>query len=444
MLTYILNCVCVAIVLAGIAMPAFAESLEEIYALARQNDPRYLAMRSEFEATAFAVLEARAGMLPSVALQAGRTDTSQTILRSDNSVFAKGHSSYPTNDRALSLTQPLFRLTAYRNWRQSQANERQAAAAFAAAEQDLMLRTATAYMAVLAAQDVLAFARGEADAIKRQLELAEAKFRSGQAIKVNLFDAQARSALKESDVISAENDLADKKQALRELTGGLVRSLQPLPRAIPLRQPEPLNVDAWVQGALDRNLLIEARLHAVEVARQEIDKRKAGYYPTLDLAISRNQRDAGGSLFGGGSSVSSSDIMLRLNMPLYEGGITSAQTAQAGKHHETALQDLERDRRQVERQTRAAYQGIVGGGVRVAALEQSVTALEGARMLKEEGYKSGITTILAVLDAERDLFAALRDRAQSRYDFQLNTLRLKQAAGTLNEEDLQRLSRIMN
>ncbi|MES2529694.1 MAG: TolC family outer membrane protein [Pseudomonadota bacterium] len=423
------------------ALPATAENLVDIYGLAKQRDPRYLAMRSEYEATGFAVKEARAALLPQVAFNYNRTNTDQNITRSENQVFAAGATSYPTNDRTLSISQPIFRLSSWRNWQQSQASEKQAAAAYAAAEQDLIVRTATAYMAVLAAEDALNLAKGEGESIKRQLELADAKFKSGQAVRVNLYDAVARNALKQSDVIAAENDLADKKQALREVIGTPVNALVPIADKAPLIRPQPLDAEQWVQSALDKNLLLEARLQAVEVARQEIDKSRAGYYPTLDLVISRNQRVTGGSLFGGGSSVNTNDVMLRANIPLYDGGATDAGIDKAGARHQSALQDLERDRRQVERQARAAYAGVVSGITRAAALEQSVQALDSARNLKEQGYKAGISTMLGVLDAERDLYAVRRDAAQSRYDYQLNMLRLKQAAGTLNEDDLAAVGR---
>ncbi|MDO9421529.1 MAG: TolC family outer membrane protein [Herminiimonas sp.] len=435
--------VAAAIIGSFAASSASAETLAEIYALSKQSDPKYLALRTEYEATGFAVTEARAALLPQVSYQIGRTNTNQNIISSANQVFNTGTATYPTNDRTLSITQPIFRLASWRNWKQSKATEKQAAAAYAAAEQDLIVRTATAYMAVLAAEDALAFARSENEAIKRQLFLADAKFKSGQAIKVNLYDAEARNALKESDVIAAENDLSDKIQALRELTGTVVTSLTPLPKAIPLVTPDPQNIEDWVRSSLEKNLLLEARMQAVDVARQEIDKKKAGYYPTADLSIARNQRETGGSLFGGGSNVNQNDVMFRINIPIYEGGATSAQTGQAGKHYETALHDLERDRRQVERQARSAYKGVVSGAARVRALDKSVDAFEGARQLKEEGYKAGLSTLLNVLDAERDLYSARRDYAQSRYDYQLNTLKLKQAAGTLSEEDLLTISRAM-
>ena len=428
----------------GLLSPAMAQSVNEIYQLALKNDPKFLAMRSEYEATGFAVKEARAGLLPTISLQLNRSNTSQNILSSDNAVFASGTATYATSDTTLSITQPIFRLAAWRNWNQAQASERQAAAAFAAAEQDLVLRTATAYLGVLAAQDALLFSRGESESVKRQLDLADAKFKSGQSTKVNLAEAQSRLAVIQSNVVAAENDLSDKIQGLRELTSETTPGLVPVPKVLGLSMPVPEQIEEWVRKAMADNLLLKAREQAVDVALKDLDKRKGGYFPTLDLAYSSNGKVTGGSLFGGGSNVRTDELVVRLNVPIYEGGATSAQAGQAAKHYETALQDFERDKRQVERQTRAAYLGVVGGAAKVRALDLSVSSLEGARQLKEEGYKAGIQTILAVLDANRDLFAARRDFAQARYDFVLSTLKLRQAAGTLSESDLVQISGIAN
>lgn len=440
---YLLRIVPIGCLLAfGFLGSATAQSVNEIYQLALKNDPKFLAMRSEYEATGFAVKEARAALLPTISLQANRSNTTQNILSSDNAVFASGNATYPTNDTTLSITQPVFRLSAWRNWSQAQASERQAAAAFAAAEQDLVLRTATAYLGVLASQDALMFSRGESESVKRQLDLADAKFRSGQSTKVSLAEAQSRFAVIQANVVAAENDLADKIQALRELTGETTLGLAPISKVLVLSMPVPEQIDEWVRKAMADNLLLKAREQAVDIAFKDLDKRKGAYFPTLDLTYSSNGKVTGGSLFGGGSNVKTDELVMRLNLPIYEGGATSAQVGQAAKHYETAWQDFERDKRQVERQTRAAYLGVVGGAVKVRALDLSVSSLEGVRLLKEEGYKAGIQTILAVLDANRDLFASRRDFAQARYDFLLNTLKLRQAAGTLSESDLIHISGI--
>ncbi|RYF37520.1 MAG: hypothetical protein EOO25_19025, partial [Comamonadaceae bacterium] len=229
--------------------------------------------------------------------------------------------------------------------------------------------------------------------------------------------------------------------ALHELTGMNFTTLAPLQKSAVFRLPEPVNAEAWVSTALSQNLLLQAREQALDVARQEIDKAKAGYYPTVDLVINRNQRETGDSLFGGGSKVGVNDVIVRASIPIFEGFATSAAVGKAGARYNAAQQDLERDRRQIDRQARAAYAGVVSGAARVSALDQSLQALDSARQLKEEGYKAGVSTILGVLDAERDLYAVRRDAAQSRYDYQLNMLRLKQAAGTLNEDDLLNISR---
>jgi len=198
-----------------------------------------------------------------------------------------------------------------------------------------------------------------------------------------------------------------------------------------------------VEASLKQNLLLEARRLTVEIAQHEISRQQAGHYPSVELVATQNRKDTGGSLFGGGSNVETADLMLRLNVPLYSGGLVSALSGEATKRYEGAREDLERDARLTERQARAAFQGVTGGVSRVEALAQGVVSAESARELKAEGYKSGLETILQVLDAERDLYAAKRDSARARYDFLLNRLRLKQAVGTLSEADLDAINRMM-
>jgi outer membrane protein len=424
-------------------MPVFGEDLNEVYLVSRTSDPKYKAARYEFEAAAYAEPQALASMLPLVTFEVQATDTKQRILSSRNTVFATGVSKYPTDNQTLSLTQPIFKLSAWRGYTQAKAKVKQAAATFGAAEQDLMLRVATAYLNVLAARDALGFANAERDAIRRQLDLVQQRFASGLVAVANLHDARARHAIKEADVVAAQNDLDDKNQALRELTGQVMPRLKPLRDDIPLEEPQPGDMDHWVESALRQNLLIESRRQAVEVALQEAARQRAAYMPVLDLVASQNRKDTGGSLFGGGSNVDTIDVMFRLNVPIFNGGLTKAMTGEAVKRHQGALEDLERDLRQTERQTRAAFQGVTGGAVRVKALAQGVISSESARELKVEGYKSGLETILQVLDAERDLYAAKRDSAKARYDFLLNRLRLKQAVGTLSEADLASINQLL-
>lgn len=418
----------------------YGEDLLAVYGLAQQNDPALRAARLEFEAVQYGVSEARAGLLPTLGINYTKTKIGQQILSSENPVFAVGATSYPQTVLGLSLAQPIFRLGAWFRLDQAKASERVAAAVFASAEQELILRVASCYLGILSAQNALSFAQAEKESIQSQLTLVRNKFATGQATIVTLSDAQARAALNESNIVLLENEVADKVQALREITGTEINQLRPLSEDFQLTPPEPRDLDSWLSSAQLNNTGIVTRTEAIEVARDEIKKQQAAYAPSLDLAYNVDKNKTGGSLFGGGSDVKTKNVALRLNIPIFDGGVTHAVSHAAAKRHEEAKEALDKEKRQVDRSTRYAYQSIVGGIQRVAALETSVQSLETARSLKEEGYKSGLGTLLGVLDAERDLYAARRDAAQARYDYVLNRLKLKQAIGALTDQDLMILS----
>jgi outer membrane protein len=438
-------CALLIALLTVLLQPGFvvAADLTQAFLLARESDPRFRGARFDFEAATFAEPQARAALLPTASLELIEQRTRQNILDSRNPVFASGSSSFPTEGRTLNVTLPIYRLSAWRGYWQSKVKVQQAAATFSAAEQDLIVRVSTAYFGVLAARDVLEFAEAELKAIAQQLELIQQRFKSGLVAIVELHDTRARHATKEAEVVAARNDLDDKMQALREITGKVLPGLKSLREEVPLETPSPSDMDVWVQTAQKQNLLLEARRRAVEVAQQEIGRQRAGHVPVLDVVLNNNRRDTGGSLFGGGSNVDTNDVIFRFNLPLYSGGLTSALTSEAVKRHQSALEDQERDMRQVERQTRFAFQGVTGGVIRVRALAQGVVSAESARELKAQGYRSGLHTILQVLDAERDLYAAKRDAARARYDLVLNRLRLLQASGALSESDLMAVNALL-
>jgi len=174
----------------------------------------------------------------------------------------------------------------------------------------------------------------------------------------------------------------------------------------------------------------------VIVARQEVERQRAGHFPSVNLLLTRNRRDQGGTLFGGGSNVETTDLMVRLTVPIFEGGLVLAVTQEAQFRYQKSQEELEQETRSVDRVTRAAYDATLSGVGLVRALGESVVAQEGALAAKEQGYRSGLFTLLPVLDAQRDLYLVKRDYYQTRYEYLVNRLRLKQAAGTLAETDL--------
>jgi outer membrane protein len=417
-------------------LPASAQNVMDVYRMARESDPKFRASQAEFRASGQVLEQAKAAYGPVVRADIDRMQTRQRILQSNNPIFGSGVTDFPTDSDTISITQPIFRKDLIERIGQARAIVRQSHFTMLAAEQDLLQRTTAAYLSVLAARDSLDLARAEKEAVRRQVELADTRLKRGLGTITNYYDAAARFAVDEAREIEAENKLADSMEALKEITGRELPGYLRVRDTIALVMPEPADADQWVQRALEQNLALKARSEAVVVAEQEMERQRAGHFPTLSLVGSTNRRKAGSTLFGGGSDVNTEEFSLRLSIPIFEGGMTSALTQEAVERHQKAKEDRELERRAVERQTRAAFKSVVSGVNLVRALRQSVESQQSAMEGKELGVQRGLFTLIVVLDAQRDLFIARRDYAQARYDYLLNGLRLKQAAGTASEDDL--------
>jgi len=209
---------------------------------------------------------------------------------------------------------------------------------------------------------------------------------------------------------------------------------------IPLVSPDPADVDIWIEAAQKQNPGLGFQRYEVEVARQEVNRRRSAHAPTVDLIARQNWTDTEGSLFGGGSEIESQEVLVQLNVPIFEGCYVCSRTREAIKLLKAAKQDLEKGVRAVKRETRAAYLGVKSAIKRVEALRESLVSQKLALEAKREGFRSGLYTVLAVLDAERDLYESKRDYAQARYDYILNGLRLKESVGTLCMHDISRIN----
>jgi len=425
-------------VLIALLLPALAhgQSLMEAYKLAQQNDPKYRAAQAEFRANSTATDQARAGFLPQIKLDMERWETRQRVISSKNPIFGAGVTTFPTENNTLSLSQPIFRKDVIERFEQAKSVVKVAEYTLLASEQDLQLRTAAAYLITLAAADNLAYAKAEREAIGKLLDLARERLKGGLGTITAQHDATARFSVAQAREIEAQYRLRDARQGLTEITGRTIENLQSLREDFPIESPEPAVVERWLESAFDNNLGLRARRESTQVARQEVERQRAGHYPSLNLLVNHNRRDAGSTLFGGGSDVETTDVILRLSVPIFEGGLTSAVTQEAAYRYQKSMEDAEQERRAVERVTRAAFDGAVSGVSLVKALKQAVISQESAVEAKDTGYKTGLFTVLPVLDAQRDLYLARRDYAQSRYDYLYNRLKLKQAAGTLSESDM--------
>lgn len=423
-----------ALTYAGLGGAAQADSLYEIYQLAQERDPTLRAAAAARDAALEVKPQSRAGLLPVIGLSG---DVSRNSYDDRAALPGVANPTYSTNQSySLSLTQPVFRWDRWVALEQADSLVAQAQAQYGAAEQELMVRTAERYFAVLGAQDALRLAGKEKESIGRQLEQAQQRFEVGLSAITDVQEAQARYDTAVATEIRARNQLDSAREQLREIIGEQRENLDPVRDTdFRLVTPEPQQQQSWVDTALQQNPNLAAARAGSEAARQQIQIARSGHYPTVDANASYSYLD---SNFGGIRELERNDgtIGLQLAVPLYQGGAVNSRTREARFRFDEARERLDVTQRAIERQTRDAYRGVVTGISEVRAAEQARTSSTTALDAAQTGFEVGTRTIVDVLDAQRALTQAELTLYLARYNYLLNTLRLKQAAGTLAPDDL--------
>ena len=408
--------------------------LLSILEIAEQMDPEYREAQAQALSVAENVPQAKAALfLPTLSFSTGTARVRQDIENA--STFGTGgRISFATENYRIDLSQPIYHHDRFIALKQADKRLQQAQLEVLAARQELMIRVSERYFDVLAARDNLDFAQAEKESLLRQLEQAQQRFDVGLIAITDVQEAQAGYDRALASEISALNQVENTNEALREVTESYHIDLAPLGDTLPLVVPEPIDIEAWTQTALTKNLELTAAELASQIARDEIQMQHAQHFPTLDVTGGHGWNKQGGRF--GSTSVTQGDIGIELNLPIFEGGRTVSRTRQAEHDHRVALERLEQTHRAVYRQTREAYLGVVSQISSVKALRQAVISSETALESTRAGFEVGTRTAIDVVAAERGLSQARRDYARSRYDYILETLRLKQAAGSLRPEDI--------
>jgi outer membrane protein len=411
----------------GFAGTARADDLMQVYEAAHAFDATYLAARDLAESAPYAAAQANRLRLPTV-------NASASATRVENSGFGGNSGSV-----GVSANQPLFNMKNRADI--GQANKRLDISRenLRTAEQDLIVRAAQAYFDVLAAEDTLATTRTSKAAITEQLASAKRNFEVGTATITDTREAQARFDLATAQELAAENDLLSKRIALDTLVGRA--NVKPNPLVVPVVLPpvQPPTPEAWVGTAEAEHPSIRRARLDLDVAQLETDKARAGHLPTVDaVAGASNSRGSASQSRG-----TSSSIGVQLNLPLFAGFSVQNRVKETLELEEKARNDLEAERRRVTQSTRTTFFGVQSGQAQVKALEAAESSSKLALEATQLGYRVGVRVNLDVLNAQTLLFQTQRDLAKARYDVLVNSLKLRQAAGTLSPADLAQLNQLI-
>jgi outer membrane protein len=351
-----------------------------------------------------------------------------------------GRSSHDTIGYALNLTQAIYDSTIRGDIKVAEANSAAALSVLKSVRQDLILRTAQAYFTVLAAEDNLDFAEAERTAIARQLEEAQKRFEVGLIAITDVYEAQASFDSAEARVILADNILENALQSLVVITAdSSIRKLAPLGEDLKLSMPDPISVAAWVLLAATNNLDLIAAQQNLNAARYQRDKQNRNRNPTVDLFASYGDDNRNDTLLGDGRQ---QDLIVgvELQVPLFTGGRIGAERDQAEAQYRSAQNTVLLQSRLSSQQSRTAYLDVVSGISQVTSLKQAVKSADIALEATRAGFEVGTRTSVDVLISTRETFRQIRDYAGARYNYVLNKLKLKQAAGILQADDLLKIN----
>ncbi|WP_394780855.1 TolC family outer membrane protein [Undibacterium sp.] len=428
----------IAVLIAGafLSLNAGATDLLQIYKDALLNDAQFGSARATLAAGQEKPIQGRALILPTIAIN-GSDTRARNNVSSDafpGSIEYTGN----TNVYALTLSQPLFRWANWQQYQQGKLSLVVSEAQFALSQQDLITRVAQAYFDVLAAQDTLTTLQAQKVAISEQLASAKRNFEVGTSTITDTHEAQARYDLTVAQEFAGVSDLQIKRAALQQIIGKEAGDLNLLKPGIKLSAPQPERIDDWVASAEKENYNVVASQVNVEIAQRDIQRNRAGHYPTVDLVLSsgRNSNSGVPPTVGSDSVAKNNSIGVQWNIPIFSGFGVDSRVRESIALEDKARNDLEFARRTAAQGARQSFFGVNSGLAQVKALEAAEVSSQSALDSNKLGYQVGVRINIDVLNAQQQLYTTQRDLAKARYDTIMNGLRLKSAAGTLKEEDL--------
>lgn len=412
--------------LGSLSTSAWADTLTDIYNQAKENDPTLLQSAATRDQAFEAIESSRATLLPQIALTAG-----YDVNRGERNSIDNDSNGW---NAGIGFTQELFDRSSWITLDTAEMSARQADAAYAATQQALILRVSQAYFDVLSAQDNLVFVQAEKAAVARQLEQTKQRFEVGLSAITDVHDAQAQYDSVLADEVLAQNSLVNSYEGLREITGQEHANLDVLDTKRFSATKTAIGINQLIEEAQQKNLSLLSSRIAQDIAKENISNASSGHLPTLNLKGGYTLSDLNADM--GDTDTDNLNLGLQLEVPLYTGGAVTSATKQAEFGYVAASQQLEGTYRSVVKDVRAFNNDISASIGALRAYEQTVISAESALEATEAGFDVGTRTIVDVLDSTRRLYDANKSLSNARYNYILSVLKLRQAVGTLNEQDI--------
>ena len=424
-----------------------SESLLDIYNEALDNDPTFKTAEYSYLADKELKVQGRAALLPSLTLS-GSTNWNEYY---QNKELQQQYNSFSTSAR---VSQPLFRLDTWFQYRQSKSLTDAAEADFAFEQQNLLVRTAELYFGVLRAIDNLNAAISEEKAIKKQLDQAKQRFEVGLSAITGVQEAQLAYDLSKASRIRTEGSLYSARESLNALIGREIFSLNELGDGLLIELPTPNSKEKWVELALENNYQLKAAYLRKKAAKSSARSVASNHLPKIDIVGSQSESETnqfnyeGFNIDGQGIPVPSvtgrRNYSIQLSMPLFQGGAVNSRRKQAYSQYERANENTLFTERRIIQEVRSQFSNVLTLVANVNAQKQAVVSATSALEATQVGYKVGTRNVVDLLQAEKNLYSAEKNLANAKYDYILSNLKLSLASGTITPADIVKINNLLN
>jgi len=427
---------------------AHAESFLEVYELATLNDPGLASAYNTTMANREALPSAIAGFLPVIQ---GTAQMNNNLSDLSAQFGDPTLQTFPGTNLNLeqdiireqilnaSLNQPIFNLALWHTLKQARQIVSQADANYMAAEQDLIIRTATAYFNVLQAQDNLEFVVAQKRSVGRQLEQTRSRYNAGVVAITDLKDLQAQFDAQTADEIQAANDVRNVQQQLQNITGVYVEHVDGL-RVLPLESPEPANDEEWVDMAELYNPTLLASQYQTESLEYQVAVQKDQHLPIVEYNAGYGSARGGTPAHPEGDWERQWQSSVQASVNIFSGGQIQSNVRRAQYDYQAALENYEQVRRDTETNVRNSYRNVITAIGQVNALKRAVESASISLEATTAGYGAGTRTSVDLLSNISNLYQQESSLAAAKYNYIIAILELKRAAGTLNSDDVFQVS----
>jgi len=424
----------------------WAENILDIYNEALENDPTFKAAEYSYLSDKQIVVQGRAALLPSITIS-GSTNWNEYY---QNDILQQDYNSFSKSAR---VSQPLFRLDTWFNFKRSKSLTDAAEADFAYEQQNLLLRTAELYFGVLRAIDNLNAAISEEKAIKKQLDQAQQRYEVGLSAITGVQEAQLAYDLSKAARINNEGNLFSAREALNALIGREIFSLDELGEGLEISNPYPNSKEEWVKLALENNYQLKAADLRKNAAKSNARSAASDRLPKIDIVGAGSESETnqfnyeGFSINGQGIPVPAvtgrRNYSIQLSMPIFQGGAVYSKRKQAYAQYNEADENTLFAERRIIQEVRSQFSNVVTLVANVTAQQQAVISATSALEATQVGYKVGTRNVVDLLQAEKNLYSAEKNLANAKYDYILANLRLALAAGTISPSDIVEINNLL-